>query len=390
MSIVSSQRSRIALWLTAVAFVIVLQFWWIPGQTYRASDSYSTMSDGKLGLFRVLERLFPEVTREADSLIPKGTQTMILVDPPTDLDSSTRFELNKFVSHGGTLVFAPGIESDIGPYNEFGFDLMLHDSNIRSKVSVTGPIVEGTRTWESNRKIKTRPYFSHTDLLTDTEGGVHATAIELGRGTVVACSGPEAFSNKAMLDPERAETAVRLIEYAHSLNTKSNRNTAGIVICERMNDARTGDVWGILLGPALRHGSLQIVIIGLLVAWLGYEQFGPHRKRGKAGRKSLTDSAEALGNLQFRTKNGAQIVERYFEYVAMNARRSSGQLANLHSLDWLAARTGLPIEEVKTQMARIGNVLKSGSETPSNVSSIIRWLAIVQQRLLHPQTKRKK
>lgn len=421
-----SQRTRILIWLTAIAFVIMLQFWWIPGQTYRASDSYSTMSDGKLGLFRVLSKLFPDVSREANTLVPSGNQTMILVDPPADVDGNAARELNRFVTQGGVLVFAPSIQTKRESYNELGFDLQTLSGEtsrnrrrsdkqsdapkseskdgpatdeppenfelfreLRPAINVTGPVIDGTRMWETDRQIKPGTYFRHTDLLTDASGRIHATAINVGRGTIVVCTSPEAFSNRAMLDPDRAELAVRLIEYADQLNRETNRTATGIVISERLNDTRTGDIWGILLGPALRHGSLQIVLIGILIAWLGYEQFGPHRKRSRTGRKSLTDAAEALGNLQFRSKNGAQVLARYYDYVMMHARRGSGQMTNLQSSEWLAGRTGLPIDEVKSYMTRIETILKTGQETPANVASMIRWLANIQQRLIHPHARRK-
>ena len=50
-------------WGLAAALLVLLQFWWLPGEDGSAADSYSTTVDGKLGLYRTLSQLFPQVTR---------------------------------------------------------------------------------------------------------------------------------------------------------------------------------------------------------------------------------------------------------------------------------------------------------------------------------------
>jgi hypothetical protein len=57
-------------WGLAAALLVLLQFWWLPGEDGSAADSYSTTVDGKLGLYRTLSQLFPDVTRESVKVAP--------------------------------------------------------------------------------------------------------------------------------------------------------------------------------------------------------------------------------------------------------------------------------------------------------------------------------
>ena len=59
-----------AIWAAGAALLILLQFWWLPGSPGSTVDSFSTGIDGKLGLFRALDRLFPRVEREKERPIP--------------------------------------------------------------------------------------------------------------------------------------------------------------------------------------------------------------------------------------------------------------------------------------------------------------------------------
>lgn len=96
------------LWGGLVLLLIILQFWWLPGEDGSAADSYSNTIDGKLGLYRTLSQLFPDVTRDTTRVVPdKPDATILLISPdryPTDAEQQTLYQ---YVYNGGNLLFAP-------------------------------------------------------------------------------------------------------------------------------------------------------------------------------------------------------------------------------------------------------------------------------------------
>jgi hypothetical protein len=97
-------------WGLTAAILVVLQFWWLPGEDGSASDSYSTTVDGKLGLYRTLSGLFPIVERDALRVVPLEPACLVLTAPDRYPNDREQIELYQFVVDGGTLIFAPNWE----------------------------------------------------------------------------------------------------------------------------------------------------------------------------------------------------------------------------------------------------------------------------------------
>ena len=105
------QRSD-SLWLTAVALLVLLQFWWLPGNPGTPDDTYSNTIEGKRGFFQTLETLseagmLPTVRRETERLVPDRRCTLVIVSPDRYPDEHEQQALSQFVLGGGSLVFAP-------------------------------------------------------------------------------------------------------------------------------------------------------------------------------------------------------------------------------------------------------------------------------------------
>ena len=95
------------LWGAGAAILLVLQFWWLPGDRRSSADSYSAALDGKLGLYRTLQFLFPRVNRDSSRLCPEDPATLLIVSPdryPSDRETQQLYE---FVYRGGAVLFAP-------------------------------------------------------------------------------------------------------------------------------------------------------------------------------------------------------------------------------------------------------------------------------------------
>ena len=108
------QRSD-TLWLSAVALLVLLQFWWLPGDPGTPDDSYSSTIEGKRGFFQTLEGLseaglLPPVRRETMQLIPNERCTLLILSPDRYPDEHEQQALADFLTSGGSLVFAPNWE----------------------------------------------------------------------------------------------------------------------------------------------------------------------------------------------------------------------------------------------------------------------------------------
>ena len=80
-------------WGLTAAFLVVLQFWWLPGEDGSAADSYSTTVDGKLGLYQVLSELYLCVERDVLLVVPKQQSCMVLISPDRYPNEKEQVEL---------------------------------------------------------------------------------------------------------------------------------------------------------------------------------------------------------------------------------------------------------------------------------------------------------
>ncbi|MFN9974162.1 MAG: DUF4350 domain-containing protein, partial [Phycisphaerae bacterium] len=100
------QRSDLC-WGLAFLTILILQFWWLPGEKGTATDSYSSTVDGKLGLYQVLRSLYSDVERDPMKLCPESATSLLMIAPDRYPSETEKLELYEFVAGGGTLLMAP-------------------------------------------------------------------------------------------------------------------------------------------------------------------------------------------------------------------------------------------------------------------------------------------
>lgn len=186
----------------------------------------------------------------------------------------------------------------------------------------------------------------------------------------------------SMLHPGQAELAVRLIEHAHAHHEQNFGAAAGpIVVSEYLNasDAYTGT--GVLMSPALRSGTLQLITIALLAGWFGFHRFGPPGKTFEGQRRSLTESAIAVGNLHYRTSSGSEAVRSYLEYVKSQLQKLIGRSVGLADIARISARSGLSEDDVGMRL-RLARDLAGQQGTPAQeAAAAVRGLSEILDRL---------
>ncbi len=490
-------------WGLTAAFLVVLQFWWLPGEDGSAADSYSTTVDGKLGIYRVLSQLYPRVERDALLAVPKERSCLVLISPDRYPNDKEQTELYQFVYNGGTLVFAPNwddpefemlslgiqikkrlwsvtttatptattpttsgappvtpgdpddlpaeapetqmpteatpqaaasstgksaaeLEMDAVPPNgsqtpiQSGStaDTVTTDSDDRNKISspeemlkkktpgltpapgiepsqvdledLTTPgekvdassdLVEGSVEWHSSADLEVPSFLGTETLVSSTEDRIEAATWPMGSGRVVACSSSDIFSNRSMLFSKSRLLAVRLVERGYLHGRDNFGDDAPIVLSEYFNASDAYAQTGVLFSPSLRIGTLQLVLVAVLGIWLAFYRFGPAQDVSTLQRRSLTESAQAVGNLQYRLNDGGAVIRSYLEYIRSQLRRRYGSMARLDQPETLASRAGMNVDEVRTRLAEAQALAETSELSREKTAASLRWLAEFQRRL---------
>lgn len=468
-------------WGLAAALLVLLQFWWLPGEDGSAADSYSTTVDGKLGLYRTLSQLFPDVTREAVKVTPPQSATLILVAPDRYPNQKEQQQLYEFVYNGGDLLFAPNWMSyewatpDEPPPEVELPSLGIHltyrsNSTIAAAIAAaataapgTAPATPGTSPQESSTKtdeasaeeasavstesqetassttaadgsttttpaagstpvttansgvtteedkegrgvavhassslvsdyvdfqstaeLQLPTHFTTETLLTSADGTVEAATWQLGSGRVLVCSSADLFSNRAMLFKGSRRLAVRMVERCSAKEEDEyspNNSQPTIVISEYFNASDSFQSTGILFSPTLRIGTLQLLLVAILGIWMAFHRFGPALYVTSSQRRSLKESAQAVGNLQYRLRDGGIVIRGYLDYMTSRLRRRYGSLLRLDQPEQIANRAGMDVEEVRAQLYEAHLMAESGQLSSAKTAAMLRWLARLQQRL---------
>lgn len=485
-----------ACWLAGVTLLLVLQFWWLPGNPGTPSDTYSATVEGKRGFFQTLESLskagvLPPVRREPNRLIPDQKSTLVILSPDRYPNENEQRELATFIRGGGTLLFAPhwatpdcelsalsidirsqyfGDEDLITPATVAptpppaavpvpsgvdeegqalpaeaeevegaeavpdsmpkvaGSDQMASEPTtkpedvLRSAVQpgtnanpptpvpgttadededeenysllniadfyTTSPLVRGSVPWRTRASMETQSTQA-TVLVKSTKGTVQAASWKYGMGRVVVSASADVFSNSSMLEESRAELAVRLVEHAHESLADGipSETSAPIVLSEFLNSSDAYRGTAVLLGPALRSGTLQLITIAILAGWFGFHQFGPPRRTNAAQRRSLTESAAAVGNLQFRTNSGDEAVLRYLDYFKARLQRIFGRCIGIEdasAIASIATRAGMDRDVVKAMIDTASRAASQQGRRPasnSEAAKSIRDLSLILDKL---------
>ena len=472
-------------WGTAFLALIALQFWWLPGEQGTSTDSYSNAIEGKLGLYRTLQQLFPAVTRDTQSLHPVIPATLLIIAPDRYPAEKEEESLYEFVVNGGSLLIAPrwgdpelklsslGIqvapamspleallppasspaapgtapvskpiqaEADAAdqaavpeatqnneaaekegfvPSSETDTTTNLPEASSSTgtqstatepaaaqeasttdsaatpaenqtaetdaadadgtEVLATSPLVNDAVAWRTQGDL-VLPSFEHQVLVT-ADGNPAVATWDLGEGRVLVCSSPDVFSNRSLLVSEQRRLAIRLVERIHEHHRVLGGSEPPIVLNEYLNASGAYQHTGVLLSPALRSGTLQLLAVAVLALWYGFHRFGPAAVVTTQKRRSLTDTAKAAGSLQYRLHDGGSVVAGYLDYVQTQLGRRYGPAVRLDRPETLAARTGLDPEVITRELRQAETLTKTTGVSHSQAAASVRWLATLQKRL---------
>lgn len=270
---------------------------------------------------------------------------------------------------------------DMIPPESMPSELVAQFDSIEATVAdldTQSPLVEGAVKWRTRAEINSsrmRP----TVLVQTGEGTPQAVSWNYGLGHVLLSASADVFSNRSMLFTQQAELAVRLVERLHS--THDAPGSTPIVFSEYLNASDSYQGTGVLMNPALRSGTLQLVLLAVLAGWYGFHRFGPARPDTAGERRTLTESAAAVGNLFFRTHSGGEAVSCYLDYVRSQIQETFGSSVRLEDVQAIARRSGLNAAEVRERIDQAMVLSGARSTSPQQAADAIRGLADVMKRL---------
>lgn len=398
-------------------------------------NTLSTLSD---------QRLLPPVRRETDRLVPDKTSVLMILSPDRYPDDYEEEELLSYVHSGGVLVMAanwqlPNTLNEHYRAARLGFTISHDRSSRRSSsaaqgstgspamaeesddgvdqsdsTSLTGEapaddspvspagktptegdalsedlpefvvaadmneLVNNSVTWRSEAWLSSLPKQSDV-LVRGANGRPQVAAWNAGHGAIIVCATPDPFSNRSMLFEDQAELAVRLVEHATS-GPRASVRPAGIIISEYLNGAGAYRGAAIVISPLLRAGSLQLVLVAVLMAWSGFHRFGPPLRTRSVFRRSLAENAEAVGNLQFTAGDGFTSVRQYLAWFQDEFQRRWGHSRILHDTAQLARQTGLPEDQIRQALDQANQQAHGAQVGTAEAAATIRQLARIHQK----------
>jgi hypothetical protein len=319
---------------------------------------------------------------EMDAIPPNSAQTnsdqtSSQSTPPVASDEidensiSSREEMLKKKTPG--LTPAPGLETSPEELREF--------STPGETVDASSDLVEGAVAWNTSADLEVPSHLSTETLVTSASDRVEVATWPMGSGRVVACSSPDIFSNRSMLFRSSRRLAVRLVERGYLHGNENSSQQTPIVLSEYFNASDAYAQTGVLLSPSLRIGTLQLLLVAVLGIWLAFYRFGPAQEVSTLQRRSLTESAQAVGNLQYRLNDGGAVIRGYLEYIRSQLRRRYGSIVRLDQPEALANRAGMNVDEVRDRLAEAQMLAESVQLSPDKTAACLRWLAAFQHRL---------
>lgn len=229
-----------------------------------------------------------------------------------------------------------------------------------------------------------RPGYA-SEVLLGTDSNPLAVSWVYGSGQIVVCASPDLFSNRSMLYKPSRRTAVRLVERAAVLPPDiaqfSVHDSSTIVISEYFNATDAFRSTGVLFSPMMRIGTLQLLLVAVLGIWLAFHRFGPASETIQVNRRSLQESAEAGGNLQYRLSDGAAAIRSYLDFLRSQLRRRFGSSVRLEDPKSIAGKARLDVEEVTASLSEATRLANVNKLSASGAANSIRWLSRLQLRL---------
>ncbi len=421
-------------WLAILAGIMLLQIWFPRVDAPQLNDTYNVDVGGRNAFFQFTERRAENVSRSLRSLPRLATDlpsdaTICILGParvPTELEWSL---LLNWVNRGGRLLYAsrweePAVtipflnvkvvataDSIPGSFHQFQKANAKNPSptggdnppgvtppgagSPKSQVApIAPPVVPAGPEivppapvvadlgnpkfplmgvdWQSIGKVESL----RGELLLGTGFSNQVVRLPYGNGSIIVAASDHLFSNKSLYDKSHRNGVLA----AQLLEAAGVRRDSTVVFDESLNMTGTPRVVGLLLDPLLRPITIQSALLLVLFAWAGSVRFGTVLPPALPQRHDVTDHTNALGNLYWRSGNGIAPLKAYCEQLLAELKLGVRRGKATRSVESVAARAGMPVEEVRKLLALASEACERSSVLCHDAATVIRKLARLRDR----------
>lgn len=348
-----------ALWLLALLALVCAPFWVPRPQSGYAGNSLSTDASGKLAFYRLLEsatgRYSGQVFRNHEPLerLLEDWSSWSYVSPVLCLPGTARLPTIKewnsilpWVAAGGRLVLA--VPEDAPEFSQAGIPLRVtaatgvsvgpDEARQRLKTILAEP---AELLWISRGQIQLEAEATGTERLVQLDDSLQAVRVAYGLGDVTVLASDFLLTNQALAfgDQGMAELAWLVLG--------AEESDRDIVVDESLNSTGVPRVVGLLLVDPLRPVTLQLLLVVLIFAWRGSRRSGPAMPAAVPPRRNITDHTDAVGQMQYRTRNGAPLLREYLQQLLTTWRLPASTEGESPGLNAIAARAGISVESLQ-------------------------------------------
>ena len=411
-----SSRLGSALWLLALGAALALHLWF-PHLDAGVNDTYNVDAGGRNALYQFAERRALSARRNHESLITRldnlDRRTTLCLLGPARYPTPREWEaLLDWVQSGGRLLLAARWEEPAlivprlslrvtadHPDGKGSFGLKpdrpepakSDPAPERSAPTRETPPAEGEpQPATSNSATAAKPVPNWTSLLPDsnftwkTAGAVDAPGAEVlvktggrpqaarvryGAGSIVLLASDYIFSNAALFERDRRNgvLAVKLLEAAG--------NGDELLFDESLNATGTPRVVGVLLDPALRPTTVQLIVLLVIFGWRGNRRFGGILPKAAPARHDVADHTNSLGNLYYKAHHSQGVLREYLDQLRTDLRLRYVKGHEKRVLAPFAQKAGLSVEEIERLFTDAEGAIRKPRLTRREAASAIRKLA---------------
>lgn len=312
-----SARWKIAwwwIWPVVVIGLVALQVWFPPLDSGVLHDTYSTTAEGQRAFYKLVATQAIYTRRSTDPLDRAlqntfGDDTLCILGPERWPTAAEWDALLDWVLNGGRLVFAcrsteektiPQVDVTYVPHD----DPEPNDSLPPQTRLVSSKEIA----WWTDGHLVAKD----REVLVEYDGEVQAVAFDHGAGRIVVVATPLVFSNQLLTYGDNPALAFRLLEAAGSVQF--------VLFDESLNASGTAKALGVLLEPALRPLTLQLVLLLALYGWWNCLRYGPLARPAVEARHNLVDHTDTVGVGYWRAKAGAAVLRSYLRALRTEFR----------------------------------------------------------------------
>jgi hypothetical protein len=364
------------IWPIAIAAVLALQVWFPTLDTGVLHDSYSSTAEGQRAFYRLVGTQAEWTGRSTDPLtrwLPQdyAGSTLCILGPARWPTAAEWDALLNWVERGGRLLFAcRGFEEKAIPRLDIRF--IPRDAIVPPDDSLP-PKTDLLRSKEIAWWTDGRLLAPGRDVLVSYADEVQAVSLPHGAGRVVVVATPLVFSNQLLTYGDNAVLAFRLLEATGPVEF--------ISFDESLNASGTAKALGVLLDPALRPLTLQLVLLVLLYGWWNCLRFGPLERAEGAPRHNLVDHTDTVGAGYWRAKEGAPVLRSYLRALRdeLRPRAATGEASALLAV--AARRLNRTIASVQNDVQSAERAATSKSLDRRVAARMISRLAVLRQAI---------